>query len=292
MLLTDLSLAKKPQMTISDVHFHAENLSFPVAEKSPFSLTAQIGEKGRIQVDGSAIHTPLQLQAQTEITALPLVSFNNFVPENLNFNLKDGKFYSTLGINLKQQPDKLSGNFSGKVNIANFDLRDPTGSGELLGWDNLSFAGIEGEIAPLSLHISDVVLSHYLANIQITPEGQVNLSHLTTAKPDSSVKETNSDSIKETVISEEKEATTAPDIRIDALTLQGGTVSFVDRHLPETFSTTMYKLGGRVTGLSSAENMQADVDLRGQLENHFPLNHQRKNKSFEPGAVYRSDFQL
>ena len=171
LLLTDLSLAKKPQMTISDVHFHAENLSFPVAEKSPFSLTAQIGEKGRIQVDGSAIHTPLQLQAQTEITALPLVSFNNFVPENLNFNLKDGKFYSTLGINLKQQPDKLSGNFSGKVNIANFDLRDPTGSGELLGWDNLSFAGIEGEIAPLSLHISDVVLNHYLANIQITPEG-------------------------------------------------------------------------------------------------------------------------
>ena len=33
----------------------------------------------------------------------------------------------------------------------------------------------------------------------------------------------------------------------------------------------MFDLGGRVTGLASDQEMQADVDLRGQLENHSPL---------------------
>ncbi|SDZ73523.1 protein of unknown function [Desulfuromusa kysingii] len=272
LLLTDQSLVKQPHIDIPDFNFHAENLSYPAAEKSPFTLSAQVGKAGKIQISGAAVHTPLQLQAQTTMSAFPLVLLNDFVPENLNLSLKDGRFYSTLAIKLEQQPDKLSGSFSGKLNIEDFDLRDPIGSGELLAWENLTFAGIKGEISPFSLHMTDVVLNDYLANIQITPEGQVNLSSLTTAQTTTATKEPDNNSSAETVAIEEKGLSEPPpDISIDALTLQGGTVSFIDRHLPETFSTTMYKLGGRVTGLSSAEEMQADVDLRGQLENHSPL---------------------
>ncbi len=274
LLFTDFSLVKKPRVNIPDFNLHAENLSYPVAEKSPFSLAAKVGKKGSIKVDGTVVHTPLQLQAQTKITAFPLAFFNNFVPEDLNINLKDGKFYSTLAINLDQQPDKLNGNFSGKINIDNFDLRDPIGDGELLIWKNLSLDGIEGGISPLSFHVKDVVLSDYLTNIQITQEGQVNLSSLTANEIETDVKETDNkpSGVEETVIVETATPAEPPlDIQIDTLTLQGGTVSFIDRQLSSTFSTTMYKLGGRVTGLSSDEQMQADVDLRGQLENHSPL---------------------
>ena len=274
LLFTDFNLAKKPRVNIPDFNFHAENLSYPIAEKSPFSLAAKVGKKGSIKADGTVVHTPLQLQAQTNIKSFPLTFFNNFVPEGVRINLKDGKFFSTLAINLKQQPDKLSGDFSGKLHVRNFDLRDPIGDGELLIWENLSLDGIKGEIAPLSLHIKDVVLSEYLANIQITPEGEVNLTSITVNKEEADVTETDSQpsKIEETVITEETVSSDPPpDIKIDTLTLQGGTVSFIDRHLDSIFSTIMYELGGRVTGLASAEEMQADVDLRGQLENHSPL---------------------
>ena len=274
LLFTDLSMIKKPQANIPEFNFHAENLSYPVAEKSPFSLAAQLGKKGNLKIDGEVVHTPLQLQAQTEITAFPLVFLNNFVPENLNIDFKDGRFFSTLTINLDQQPDKLNGSFSGNINIDNFDLRDPIGDGELLTWNNLRVDGIKGEIAPLSLHITDVVLNDYLANIQITPEGQVNLTSVTVADTETNVEmsEIEPASIESTATRGETTSSEArPDIRVDTLILQGGTVSFIDRHLPDTFSTTMYELGGRVTGLASNEQMQADVDLRGQLENNSPL---------------------
>ncbi len=274
LLLTDLSLAKKPRAKIRDFKLHAENLSYPVAEKSPFSLAAKVGGKGSIKVDGSVVHTPLQLQVQTNIKSFPLSFFNNFVPEGVNISLKDGKLFSTLAINLKQQPDKFSGVFFGKLHVNNFDLRDPIGDGELLTWKNLNLDGIKGEIAPFSLHIKDVALSDYLANIQITPEGQINLTSVTATEKDPDVKEKDSKQSspeKATVAEKTTEAEPPLDIRVDTLTLQGGTVAFTDRHLPSTFSTTMYKLGGRVTGLTADEQMQADVDLRGQLENHSPL---------------------
>ena len=60
-------------------------------------------------------------------------------------------------------------------------------------------------------------------------------------------------------------------ISVGEVTIQDGTLSFTDNHLPQHFATTFYNLGGRVSGLSSEDTKLADVDLRGNLENHSPL---------------------
>jgi flagellar motor protein MotB len=60
-------------------------------------------------------------------------------------------------------------------------------------------------------------------------------------------------------------------ISIDAITLQGGTMDFTDQHLKTPFDTTFFNLGGRISGLSSQATRMAEVDLRGNLENHSPL---------------------
>jgi uncharacterized protein involved in outer membrane biogenesis len=60
-------------------------------------------------------------------------------------------------------------------------------------------------------------------------------------------------------------------IRIGTVTMQGGTLDFSDHHLKTPFDTTFFNLGGRVSGLSSEVSRAADVDLRGNLENHSPL---------------------
>ena len=275
-LLADLTLARKPQFKIHDFNFHVENLSYPTAEKSPFSLAAKVRKKGSITIDGTVVHTPLQLQSQTLIKSFPLAFLNNFVPEGLNIELESGNLYSALAVNLRQEKGELGGSFSGKLNISNFDLRDPIGDGEILVWDNLELDGIKGKLDPFSFHVKDIVLSDYLANIRVTTEGRVNLTSITATELKAAAKESNSKPSHsiETVTTEATvpaDPEPLPDIRIGALTLQGGTVSFVDRHLSSIFSTTMYELGGRVTGLSSAEEMRADVDLRGQLESHSPL---------------------
>ena len=271
---TDANPARKDQLKIFELNFQAENLTYPDAVKSPFSLAMKVGKEGDIKVAGSVVINPLQLQAQTDISAFSLPLLNEFLPANVKTSLKSGKFYSTIAVDLKQLPEKLSGDFSGKLHIDDFDLQDPIGDDELLTWGNLDLTGIKGTIAPLSLQIKDVSLSDYVANIQITPEGEVNLFSITAAeaKADDLALESQPVKVEKTVIAKETPPEEpSADIQLSTLTLQGGTVSFVDRHIKKTFSTTMYDLGGQITGLSSAEEIRAKVDLHGQLEKHSPL---------------------
>jgi len=273
LVLTDATLPKKPQINISDFNFHIENISYPQATKSPFLMSTNVGNGGNINIAGTVIHTPLLLVADTQINAFSLADLNGFVPEDININFKEGKFYSSLVVNLKQHPDKLSGDFSGKINVSNFNLRNPLSQGELLTWNNLNIDGIKGEITPFALHIKEIALSDYLAKIGINSEGKINLASLTDTETETEPldeKQQNNIVQTETVTTTNAESTPL-DITIDTLTLQGGTVSFSDRSMQGIFSTTMYNLGGRVTGLASDNQMQADIDLRGQLENHSPL---------------------
>ncbi len=263
LLYTDQTRSKKPQLAIPRVDLHAENLSYPQQMKTPFRLAAKIGARGTVDLSGSAAHSPLRLDAEAQTAYFPLADFNDFIPENLHLSLKNGQLFSSAAVTLKQQGQKLTGKFSAAADVNNFNLRDPLGDGELLAWESLNLDGIDGNIGPFALHIKDVALSNYRTNIQITADGRINLTSITAPEEQPETAATGGQ--------EEQSAGPPPDIRIDALTLQGGTVSFIDRSMDRVFSATMYELGGRVTGMASDEQMQADVDLRGQLENHSPL---------------------
>ena len=272
--LRDETNPRKPLLQVRQIGVHAEHLSYPKARKSPFELTANVGDKGDVRVKGSVVHTPLDLTSTARVKALSLYDFNDFIPPGLKFKVKDGQLFSTLNLHLKQQRDALKGTFSGDVSVQHFNLLDAQG-GELVRWGGLNLSGIQGDVAPFALHIKEVALNDYQANIEIAADGRINLTSVSGAEQGGAEAapqaEAEGEKAAAVEAAEEEGGKTPADIRIDAVTLQGGTVSFTDRHLPRTFATTMYELGGRISGLASDESMQADVDLRGQLENSSPL---------------------
>jgi hypothetical protein len=54
------------------------------------------------------------------------------------------------------------------------------------------------------------------------------------------------------------------------VTLQGGTIDFLDRLIQPNFSARLSEIGGRVSGLTSIGKKPADVELRGKYNNHMP----------------------
>lgn len=270
--VSDQSMARKPQLKVDELSIELSDFAYPDSLQSPFKIAARLGKRGSVSLFGKLAHSPLQVQAQAQVKALALADYNDFLPANVKVRLKDGRVYTNLALKLQEQPEQLSGSFAGDVTIADFNLRDPLDDGELLTWESLNLSKIKGELAPFKLGIEEVALSKYLAKIQIDHQGRVNLANVTEPEP-AEAEEQNQVAEAEPVMVAQDPAGDAPppEIRIDALTLQGGTVSFTDRSMATPFSATMYKLGGRVTGMASAEEMQADVDLRGELENHSPL---------------------
>ncbi len=263
---TDETIAAKPRMELKNIHLELEDLHYPAAQTSPYRLVAQIGERGRIEAQGQLVYTPFSLAAQINVDEFPLAGFSDFVPPELNLAIVDGYLHTDLKFEVKRPGEHISGSFSGNLDLTHFALRDPVADGSMISWEGFAIKGMDGDIDPLRLHIRELVLNNYLAAIQITPDGQLNLTGLgPSADHEAPAVVTESPPV------EIDSGRPPADIRIDEVTLQGGTVSFVDRHVPKVFSTTMYELGGRISGMRSSPEMLADVDLRGRLENHSPL---------------------
>ncbi|MBW6508697.1 MAG: DUF748 domain-containing protein [Desulfuromonadales bacterium] len=263
---TDATMAAKPRVELKNINLELQELHYPVAQTSPYRFAAQIGEQGRIQAAGQLVYAPFEVAAQVNVGAFPLADFNDFLPPEYNLALNDGYLHTDIKIAVKQHGEGVSGSFAGDLDLTHFALRDPVGSGNMIAWEGFAITGIDGDIEPLRLHIRELVLNNYLAAIQITADGQMNLTGFGPPAADEASMVTVAPLEVETA-----SASAPADIRIDTVTLQGGTVSFVDRHLPGVFSTTMYDLGGRISGMRSSADMLADVDLRGRLENHSPL---------------------
>jgi len=298
---TDRSKAQAPRFALSRLRFTLAGIEGPKQGPLPFTLAAGYGDKGSISAGGRVTPAPLRLNGKLQLQKIPLRDFDAYLPEGTAIFLADGNLDTNLAINLEQAQSGLKGSFGGSLGVRSFYCQDTVFNQDLLKWESLQLDQIRGTLAPFSLGIKDVSLSNFYARVIVEPDGTLNLQHLmreeaaTAATPppgpaqgaarpapkqaaapaQSAPSARPAAPTKGAAAAVPATAGTAPaqpsPIKIETVTLQGGTLDFSDRHLKSPFDTTFFNLGGRVSGLSSEANHAADVDLRGNLENHSPL---------------------
>jgi hypothetical protein len=243
------------------------------------------------------------------LNRIPLRDFDAYVPENTTIFIADGALDTKLSLNLEQGASGIRGSFTGALGVHSFYCLDTVLDDDLLKWERLQLDRLSGTIGPFSLAIADVSLSNFYSRVIVEKDGTLNLQHLVREEPQGAqakgtvpAAQTPGTPVKAPAAAPVKTPSAAPvkapaatpptataqapataeglaqpaapqphPIRIDSVTVQGGTLDFSDRHLEAPFDTTFFNLGGRVSGLSSQSNKLADVDLRGNLGNHSPL---------------------
>lgn len=250
----------KPVFSLADLDFSFTHLAGPEPTPSPFRVKATYGKKGRIALSGTVTQATRRLAMKTRLRRIHLPDFAAYLPSTVRIVLVDGNLDADLSLNANRKRGSARGDFQGRVGIRNFYCLDAAHREDLLKWGSLQIAHLQGSLAPFALHVGSVTLSDYYAKVLIDRRAKLNL--LEAFAPGG----------------KEPHSKTASggkpgkrDIRIDAVTLQGGTVDFSDLHLIRPFATRMLKLGGSVGGLSAEATAPADVDLRGSLENQSPL---------------------
>lgn len=176
--------------------------------------------------------------------------------------------------------EQLTGSFAGNMGLRNLYALDTVDTDDLLKWESLQVEEVRGTLKPLVVNIGGISLNRFLARLVVDREGTINLKKIRSG-PAAQAAVANVQPAPATVRAApalpspaaalQKPEAARPEIRIDTVTLQEGTVSFLDQHTPQQFGTTMYNLGGRISGLSSEDFRYADVDLRGDLDKHSPL---------------------
>lgn len=283
-IFTDKSRAENPRFTLNNSQLTLTNLSGPNFTPAGLKFSSTFNKQTPLRVSGALTPAPFHFKGDISAGRLQIRDFEDYFPETLNVFVIAGTIDTAMKIDLAMKNGKPFGSFKGSCGVRSFHSIDAIAEEDLLKWESLQFDEIQGTLEPFSLAIREVALNGVYSRIVVRKDGTLNLQNLVD-KPEAAAKVSESGSQKaesvkpktetagqEAVIKKQGAAPAARSpISIGAITVQDGTISFTDRHLPQTFNSTFYNLGGRVSGLSSEETKLAEVDLRGNLENHSPL---------------------
>ncbi|WP_243373742.1 DUF748 domain-containing protein [Geotalea sp. SG265] len=273
----DESRDSAPRFQFRGIEFAANNISDLLKASIPVRLNASYGSDAKLALKGAVIREPFRYRGNIQVRNLPIADFSPYLPEDLNLYLADGNLDLTATLDLAKG-EELTGSFAGSAGLRNLYLLDTVDTDDLLKWESLHVEEVRGTLKPLTINIGGISLNRFLARLVVDRDGTINLKKIKSA-PTGAVAEANARTapapaaVAPTPVTPSVANVKAapPQIRIDTVTLQEGTVAFLDRHTPQEFGTTMYNLGGRISGLSSEDFRYADLDLRGNLDNHSPL---------------------
>jgi len=277
---TDKTKEGLPTFTLKNTSLSLANFNGPKFTPAQLRFSSIFGKNASLKANGQITPDPFHYKGEINVRQLQISDFEDYFPENLNIDIISGNFDTKLKMDIALKNGKPLGTFSGSSGIRSFHSIDSASEEDLLKWESLQFDNFDGSLEPLSLNISQIALNNFYSKIVVRKNGSLNLQNLV-EKPGSATV----DQGQETAAKKEQLQPVAPDvqatqqqkiatksiIKVGAVTIQGGTLNFTDNHLPQQFTTTFFNLGGRVSGLSSEDAQMADVDLRGNLENHSPL---------------------
>ena len=271
---TDRMKEDAPPFRLRNLNFSLADIAGPRLAPMPFRIAAGYGDRGTVKASGSVTPAPLRIKGECALSRVELADFDPYLPDNLNMTVADGNLDTKLKFTLVEGKGGMTGSFSGKLGVHSFYSLDAENE-DLLKWESLELDNLRGTLSPFSLEIAGVALNKFYSRIVVEKNGTLNLKEIYAP-------EQGKETAQQAAVTQPPPKTTpavstpaaTPSkgvVRIDTVTLQDGTIAFADRHTQPEYSSTMVNLGGRISGLSSEANKLADVDLRGNLENHSPL---------------------
>ncbi|HTP64205.1 MAG TPA: DUF748 domain-containing protein, partial [Geobacteraceae bacterium] len=274
---TDRMKEDSPVFNLKNLQFNLTDVTGPRFSPIPFKLAAEYGRKGTISVSGDVDPEPLRFKGTCALHNIPLGDFDPYLPDDLNITIAGGNLDTKLSLNLAQTKGEMKGSFRGSIGVRSLHTLDAENE-DLLNWESLHIDSMSGTLVPFSLDIAGVALSKLYSRIVVEKDGTLNLQELRAPEKKGEAPQPGAPAQGQAVSTAQKPARAAPPapagpgkIKVGTVTMQDGTILFIDHHSKPEYSSTMVNLGGRISGLSSAADTLADVDLRGNLENQSPL---------------------
>jgi len=265
----DLVPADPVTLVAGQIDLKAENVSTQKNSRGTLTYSFQLNETGTVSAKSSFGINPVAADVALSLKDINIIPFQPYITDKIKILITGGAVSTKGSLSYTTAEEEGGARFNGEASIENFSSVDKLNANDFLKWKSLYLGGVHFDSDPLNLTVGEVALADFYSRLIVNPDSTLNVQGIVieeAAGAEAPVK----DKSVEGISAEEK---SAPDMRIqiDAVTLQAGTINFSDRHIQPNFSANLLDIGGRISGLSSEEETRADVDLRGKLENHAPL---------------------
>ncbi len=273
----DKSTSPAALQELEGFSLHAENLGNEPHKAGKLALQGKINKKGSLKVDGSLQVMPLQAKLKVETVAIPVMPLEPYFGQFLNIALTRGQVSNKGEATAQIDKDgSFKAGYKGSVTLGDFLAVDKGNSADFLKWKSLYLGGIDFRLQPMAINIGEIALADFYSKLILNQAGRLNVQDIVKkaqgeapATPPVAAAPTTPGKTAEVKAAEP--AKPALPIKIAKITLQNGTVNFSDFFVKPNYTVNVTKLGGRVTGLSSAADTVADLDLRGSYANSAPV---------------------
>jgi hypothetical protein len=278
--IEDLATDRPARYALTKTSLSLENFSTTPGTKATLSVRFGLNGRGMASAKGPVGIHPTYADLTAEVRSLDLVPLEPYVLSNFKLSLARGTLSGRGTLSLREgAPGKTSVGFAGKASVSNLLAVDQTTRLDFFKWDTFSLEGMKAGYGPTFLQVARLAITGMACDIVIEPDGTVNLARVVGKAAPSEEEEqapgqtAAAGTAPQTAVSPPPApaATDKVPIRIDALTLQGGRIGLADKFIKPNYAATLADLGGRMTGLSTEEGTVAELDLRGSLANHSPL---------------------
>lgn len=258
--------AKKTVVHISPIKFKANNISTRKDAKSDIDLFLNVEEKGEISLKGLLGIEPLVGDFDLDAKNVAIRPFQSYFTDAVRVNVQQGAITTTGKLSLSSdQKSEPRIKYAGELFVSNLATVDESHANNFLNWKQLYFDGIQVGYNPFFLNIKGVSLTDFYTRIIINPDGTLNLQNIF-GNEEKDIK-----SSRSSAESKAKEDDIAENIKIGAVSFQGGTINFADRFIKPNYSVRMLNMGGSLRGLSAKGNSRADINLKGNLSYGSPI---------------------
>ena len=264
--------------SVDRIRLKGRNISTAKGSRGSVWLSCRLGGRGSLTARGIVGIVPVALRARLDLRGVDIIPFQPYFTNRVKILVTGGAVSTDGTLGLRYFRGAVAASYKGAASLLHFSSLDKAKGDEFLKWDSLHLGAMSVSYSPLSVHIGQVALSDFYSRLIIEQDGSINLRGIFLKR--GSAGSSDSQQQGRGVVGKYgntpglKMARNTPGqkmVRIDAVTLQGGTINFSDRHIQPNYSANLLEIGGRISGLSSAENTAADVDLRGKLDNYAPL---------------------
>ena len=266
---------------IQDLSIKGENISTLKDSRGKLSLSMDLNRgKGAVAVSGPVGLNPLSADLDVDLKRVRIRPFQEYFTDKFRVNFTDGDISAKGTLSASKPPEKdVTVKYYGNVLLGRVATVDKINGDDFLKFKSLFVNSVSAGYNPLFVRIKDIALADFFARIIVNEDGTLNVKNV--AKPEAAGGEEAGE--EEPAKPEETEEAgpgkkkeylgdiLARNIEINRITLQNGTLVFDDRKIKPGFSSTLTELTGRVTGVTSITKKPADVDVRGKIGRHIPV---------------------
>lgn len=278
----DLTPSEPVDVSIQKLSMTLDKFSTERDSKGAIDLSFIVGRRSAFSAKGAIGINPLSGELAFDAKAIPIAPFQHYFNDRIKIYITSGET-STAG-NVVLTPDEAGApkvKFTGNLLVSNFSSIDQETANDFLKWKAFSLGSVKAGYNPVALSVNDVSISDFYSRIIIYKDRTANLQKIFSGEAAAKDEPATEKEKEQKEAMEQKEAQLPdkpvpaigpPDIAIGNITLQGGTVDFTDMHVQPTFQANLSELGGRISRFALGKDQDAEVEVRGKINEFIPLN--------------------